>query len=198
MSHATRAAFVDRDGVINGLAPDPETGLPESPIRVSDVSLLPNAAESLRQLADNGFSLVCVTNQPAAAKGKTSLEELQRIQLRIEELLTAQGAHFDLVETCYHHPEGVIAELSGRCDCRKPAPGMLRRAAEVLGIDLTVSWMIGDSDTDIEAGKQAGCRTALILHPLSAHRRSSEIEPTLVADDLLGAVRLILREQAHC
>ena len=125
-----RAVFVDRDGVVNELVPDPGSGWPESPLRVDDVRLIPGAAAALRGLAAGGWPIVGVSNQPSAAKGLMSLAELHAVQARVLELLAAEGAQFDDFRLCLHHPEGVIPELTGECDCRKPAPGMLLAAAE--------------------------------------------------------------------
>jgi D-glycero-D-manno-heptose 1,7-bisphosphate phosphatase len=93
---------------------------------------------------------------------------------------------------CLHHPDGVVAELSGPCECRKPAPGMLLDAARELGLDLDRSWMVGDTDADIEAGRAAGCRTALIVHPGSAHKRSEAAPADLEGPDLDHVSALVL------
>ena len=110
----------------------------------------------------------------------------------IERRLQSEGARVDDWRYCFHHPEGTDSELAGPCDCRKPAPGLLFAAARTLGIaDLSCSWMIGDSDVDILAGRAAGCRTILIDHPASAHRRRGA-EPDLRASDLPEAAGLVL------
>jgi D-glycero-D-manno-heptose 1,7-bisphosphate phosphatase len=188
-----RAVFVDRDGVINMLVPDPRSGLLESPLCVADVTLIDGAAAALRRLASAGRLLIGVSNQPAAAKGMVSLDQLHAIQARVLELLAAEGVRFDDFRLCLHHPDGLVAELRGDCDCRKPAPGMLVEAATALDIDLTSSWMIGDTDADVLAGRAARCRTALVGNPGSAHKRGAEVAPELVAGDLTGAVAEILR-----
>jgi D-glycero-D-manno-heptose 1,7-bisphosphate phosphatase len=176
---AERAAvFLDRDGVIVDLVPDPLTGTDESPYTPRDVRLLPDVPEALRALRDAGYVLVGVSNQPAAAKGNVPLEQLHAVHERTADLLAAAGVELDDWRYCFHHPDGTVLELTGPCDCRKPAPGMLLAAAEDLGIDLGRSWMVGDSDSDVIAGARAGCRTALIEHPGSTHRRGGEIEPT--------------------
>jgi D-glycero-D-manno-heptose 1,7-bisphosphate phosphatase len=190
-----RAAFIDRDGTLNELVADPETGRPESPLRASDVVILPGVAAALGTLAAAGWLLVGVSNQPAAAKGRASREQLAQVQSRVLELLAADGVHVDDFRLCLHHPDGVVPELSGPCDCRKPAPGMLLEAARELGIDLRRSWMIGDTDGDVLAGKAAGCHTALVVHPPSAHKRSGTVTPDASVGDLADAVALILRSQ---
>jgi D-glycero-D-manno-heptose 1,7-bisphosphate phosphatase len=186
------AVFVDRDGIINELVPDPVSGHPESPLRVDDVRLIEGAAAALRRLAGAGWLLVGVSNQPSAAKGHISLAELHSIQARVLELLAAEGARFDDFRLCPHHPQGVVAELAGECDCRKPAPGMLLAAAGDLGLDLGRSWMVGDTDGDVQAGRAAGCRTILVEHPHSAHKRTGELPPDAVASHLTAAAGIIL------
>jgi D-glycero-D-manno-heptose 1,7-bisphosphate phosphatase len=133
-----------------------------------------------------------VSNQPAAAKDKITVERLCAIHARVIELLALAGAHLRASRLCLHHPEGVVAELSGPCDCRKPAPGMLRGAASALNLDLGASWMIGDTDADIGAGSAAGCRTVLIEHPGTRHKRSGDAIADVVALDLNDAVMQLL------
>ena len=178
------AIFVDRDGVINELVLDPVNGRPESPLTVSEVALIDGAAPALKRLAGAGWKLVGVSNQPAAAKGRISLAQLAAVQDRVLELLAAADVRFDDFRLCLHHPDGIVAELSGPCDCRKPAPGMLRDAAAALSIDLSRSWMVGDTDADVAAGRAAGCRTILIENPDSAHKRSGAATSDAVAVDL--------------
>jgi D-glycero-D-manno-heptose 1,7-bisphosphate phosphatase len=192
------AAFVDRDGVINELVPDPATGLPESPLRVEDVALIPGAAGALRRLAEAGWLVVGVSNQPGAAKGFVSVAQLENVHARVVQLLGAEGARFDAFQMCLHHPDGIVPELSGECDCRKPAPGMLLDAAAELDIDLGASWMIGDTDGDVLAGAAAGCQTILIQHRDSGHKRSGVGRPDLVAPNLSAATEpLLLRNRVN-
>jgi D-glycero-D-manno-heptose 1,7-bisphosphate phosphatase len=186
------AVFVDRDGVVNELVPDPRSGRPESPLRVADVRLVPGAAAALRGLVAADWGVIGVSNQPSAAKGLMSLTELHAIHARVLELLAAEGVRFDDFRLCLHHPEGVVPELSGNCDCRKPAPGMLLAAADELDIDLSRSWMVGDTDGDVQAGRAAGCRTILVQHPDSAHKRTAELHPDAVVRDLTAAAGVIL------
>jgi D-glycero-D-manno-heptose 1,7-bisphosphate phosphatase len=192
VSAGSAAVFVDRDGVINELVPDPVSGRQESPLRVDDVRLIPSVAAALRALSDAGWCLVGVSNQPSAAKGLVALSELHAIQARVLELLAAEGARFDDFRLCVHHPEGVVPELAGECRCRKPAPGMLLAAADELGLDLGRSWMIGDTDVDMQAGRAAGCRTILVEHRHSAHKRTAELSPDTVVSDLTAAAGFIL------
>jgi len=190
------AVFLDRDGVLNAAVADPVSGRPESPLRLADVRLLPGAAAAARRLSDAGYALVCVSNQPAAAKGKgkATVEQLLAVHERVLELLAHEGVSLLASRLCPHHPEGVVAELSGPCPCRKPAPGMLVDAAAALGLDLGASWMIGDTDADVGAGRAAGCRTMLLEYPGSAHKRTGDAGEDVLAADLAAAAARLLRE----
>ena len=193
----TAAAFLDRDGVLNELVPDPVSGAPESPLDPGDVTLVPGAASGALRLQRAGYLLVGISNQPAAAKGLVSLDTLERVQARVLELLAAEGVSFDAFRICHHHPAGVVPELTGSCDCRKPAPGMLLEAAGRFEVELAASWMIGDGDTDVAAGAAAGCHTLLIEHPGSAHKRSFSPAPQLRAPDLQSGVALLLGRKSR-
>jgi len=186
------AIFVDRDGVINELAPDPLSGKLESPLDPEQVTLLPGVPDALRRLREAGYAIVGVSNQPAVAKGVVEMRLLESVQARVLELLARDGAVPDAFRLCFHHPGGLIPELTGTCDCRKPAPGMLVDAARELGLDLSASWMLGDTDSDVAAGSAAGCRTVLIENPASAHKRSGGARANASAPDLPAAVGLIL------
>lgn len=175
---------MDRDGVLNELVPDPVSGLGESPLSVTEVRLIPGAAAAAASLARRGFVLVCVSNQPAAAKGRASIAQLRAVHERVLELLAEEGVEVASSRLCLHHEHGVVPALSGSCDCRKPAPGMLLAAAGELGIDLSNSWMVGDTDADIAAGRAAGCMTLLLDNPGSVHKRLQAVEPDLRAGDL--------------
>jgi D-glycero-D-manno-heptose 1,7-bisphosphate phosphatase len=191
-----RALFLDRDGVINALVPDPRSGLAESPLRAADVELLDGVVEPLEALAGAGFLLIGVSNQPAAAKGTASRAELAAVQERVLALLAEQGVRFEDFRICWHHPEGTDPELGVVCDCRKPAPGMLLEAARDHDIALSRSWLIGDTDADVLAGAAAGTRTVLIEHAPSAHKRNGASAPTRRAADLGGAAVAILDADA--
>jgi D-glycero-D-manno-heptose 1,7-bisphosphate phosphatase len=188
----TAAVFVDRDGVLNELVPDPYSGKPESPLDPEQVVIVAGAAGALRALRDAGYLVVGVSNQPAAAKGIVGLERLESVHTRVIELLERDGASLDAFNLCFHHPAGTVPELTRDCDCRKPAPGMIVAAAASFAIDLGASWMVGDSDADVAAGKAAGCGTVLIENPASAHRRAGGSAPDERARDLAAAARLIV------
>lgn len=181
------AVFLDRDGVINEPVPHPTSGLPESPHRADEVALTSGCIDALRILRACGATLVVVSNQPSAAKGTASVADLEAVHREIAGRLTAAGVEPDDWRYCHHHPDAVDPALA-RCDCRKPRPGMLLAAARDLGIDLSASWMVGDGDADVGAGRAAGCRTILVEHPGSAHRRGDEAPDVRVAS-ILDAAR---------
>jgi D-glycero-D-manno-heptose 1,7-bisphosphate phosphatase len=192
------AVFLDRDGVLNDPVADVERREPpESPYRVEDVRLAAGAVAGARRLREAGYALVVVTNQPAAAKGTATVEALDAVNARVRSLLADSGVELDGWYTCLHHPDGVVVGLSGPCDCRKPAPGLLLRAAGELDLELAASWIVGDSDADVVAGQRAGTRTVLVAHPGSAHRRTDAVSPDLRSGDLADAAAGILRMRPH-
>ena len=153
-----KAVFLDRDGTINRYV-----GFLRN---IDDFELLPGVAEAIRQINERGYLAVVATNQPVIARGEVTVDQLREIHNKMETLLGNEGAYLDAIYFCPHHPDkgfpNEVAELKRECDCRKPKPGMLLKAAKDLNIDLQQSWMVGDGKNDIEAGKAAGCRTALI------------------------------------
>jgi D-glycero-D-manno-heptose 1,7-bisphosphate phosphatase len=191
------AVFLDRDGVINELVADPGSGVAESPLEVDRVRLIPGAAAAAARLERAGFLLVCVSNQPAAAKGAVSVQRLHDVHERVTELLAREGVRLAASQLCLHHRQGVVPGLSGPCRCRKPAPGMLLDVAAALGLDMGSSWMVGDTDTDILAGRAAGCRTLLIVNPASFHKRLQGVRAEIVADSLASGARELLRRQSE-
>lgn len=158
LSHPQKAVFLDRDGTINKYV-----GFLRN---IDDFELLPGVTEAIKRINSSGYLAIVVTNQPVIARGEVTVPELQEIHNKMETLLGAEGAYLDAIYYCPHHPhkgyEGEISELKIDCDCRKPKPGMLIKAAENFNIDLKQSWMIGDGENDIKAGLAAGCKTALI------------------------------------
>jgi D-glycero-D-manno-heptose 1,7-bisphosphate phosphatase len=186
------AVFLDRDGVLNVLVNDPSTGLPESPLDEASVELIDGAAQAALKLRAAGYLLVGVTNQPAAAKQTVSRDKLEAVHHEVIRQLGELGLELDAWRMCLHHPDGTDPVLSGPCDCRKPAPGMLFDAANELDIDLATSWMVGDSDSDIDAGHAAGTRTISIENPQSQHKRLYPDGADLQALDLRQAVAVLL------
>jgi D-glycero-D-manno-heptose 1,7-bisphosphate phosphatase len=146
-----KAVFLDRDGVINRRPPQGDYVT-----RWEDLHLLSGTAEAIALLNHAGFLVIVVSNQRCVAKGLITVSELESMHNRMCRALAVEGAIIDAVYYCPH-------EKQPGCACRKPAPGMLRTAATAHKIDLIASWMIGDSDIDIAAGRAAGCRTARLL-----------------------------------
>ena len=183
LSNKQRAIFLDRDGTINkyvGFLTD-----------INDFELLPNVVEAIKKINTSGYLAVVVTNQPVIARGEVTYDELQEIHNKMETLLGAEGAYIDAIYYCPHHPhkgyEGEIPELKFDCDCRKPKPGMLIKAAADFNIDLSQSWMIGDGENDVLAGKNAGCKTGYI------NRENKLINADITGDSLMGIVGEILK-----
>ena len=191
------AVFLDRDGVLNELVADPVSGVAESPLTVEQVHLMPGAAAAAARLERAGFLLVCVSNQPAAAKGVATVTQLHAVHERVTGLLASKGVTLSASRLCLHHEQGVVSGLSGRCGCRKPAPGMLLDAAAALGLDMGSSWMVGDTDADILAGRAAGCRTVLILNPDSFHKRMQGVNADIVADSLANGASELLHRRSE-
>jgi D-glycero-D-manno-heptose 1,7-bisphosphate phosphatase len=167
--------FLDRDGVLNGTVV--EDGVPRPPADVDHVVILPGVAEALELLGGQGLLRVVVTNQPDVARGHQSREMVERINRHLLASLP-----LDAVYTCFHDDED-------RCDCRKPAPGLLRTAALAHDIDLARSYLVGDRWKDVAAGRAAGCETFLIGLPYSQRERCP---PHHDASDLLAAARRIV------
>ena len=158
LKNKQKAIFLDRDGTINkyvGFLTD-----------INEFELLDGVADAIQMINESGYLAIVVTNQPVIARGEVSVGELQEIHNKMETLLGQSGAYIDDIFYCPHHPhkgyEGERPEYKIECECRKPKPGMLFAAAEKYNIDLRESWMIGDGENDIEAGRNAGCKVCSV------------------------------------
>ena len=158
LKNKQKAIFLDRDGTINHYV-----GFLRN---IDEFELIDGVAQAIKKINNSGYLAIVVTNQPVIARGEVTLEELECIHNKMETLLGYEGAYIDAIYFCPHHPhkgyEGEIEELKIECNCRKPKPGMLIEAAKKYNIDLTGSWIVGDSRNDIVAGIAAGCKTAYI------------------------------------
>ena len=185
LKNKQRAVFLDRDGTIN-VSKDFLKNR-------EDFELIDGVAEALSQLNQLGFLVIVVTNQPVIARGECTVEELDGIHQRMERLLGEQGAYIDDLFYCPHHPdkgfEGEIPELKIECDCRKPKPGMLLKAAKRYNIDLERSYMIGDDQRDMIAGKAVGCCSILIRNGEESERGNADWQ----AGSLVEAVKILKR-----
>lgn len=189
------AVFVDKDGTL----------VEDVPYNVDPAQLrfTPHALEGLRLLAERGYPLIVVTNQPGLAYGMFTRAQLTRLQLALAEMMQREGVPLTDFYACTHAP-GPAGPVPG-CLCRKPAPGLLRQAARAHRIDLQRSWMIGDILDDIEAGRRAGCRTVLLdVGSETVWRMSPLRTPHHRAPNLLDAARVIIAadddsaQQAAC
>lgn len=153
-----RAIFLDRDGTIN---------IYKGFLRnINDFELIQGIGDAIQRINEQGYLAIVVTNQPVIARGELSKEELEEIHNRMETELGREGAYLDGIYVCPHHPdkgyEGEVVGLKIDCACRKPKPGMLLCAEKDFNINLEESWMVGDRESDIKAGRAAGCKTALV------------------------------------
>jgi D-glycero-D-manno-heptose 1,7-bisphosphate phosphatase len=190
-----RAVFLDRDGVINSMVYNTEFGLIDSPANPDEFEFLPNAAEAVRIFNDLGLLTVIISNQPGIAKGKFSPALLEAMTNKMVEGLRSERARIDRVYYCMHHPEGVVEEYRRVCECRKPKPGMLFRAAHELDIHLAGSFFIGDGITDVQAGQAAGTQTILV-YPSSrcyvcGELNDRKVQPDQIVNNLLEAAESI-------
>jgi histidinol-phosphate phosphatase family protein len=193
----TSAIFLDRDGVINKLAFFPDLGLIDSPLNPAQFILTPDAAEAIKLFNGLGLKVIVVSNQPAIAKGKMSEELFLEIRLKMKTLLEEKGAHVDGEYYCFHHPEAEKPELKAKCDCRKPSPGLILKAAKDFGLDLSECFMIGDGLTDIQAANAAGCKSILIGNlkcDLCRLMDTMAVKPDIIAPSLLEAYKIIENE----
>jgi D-glycero-D-manno-heptose 1,7-bisphosphate phosphatase len=180
-----RAVFLDKDGTLVENVPynvDP-----------ARITLVTGAVEALRAIANAGYLVVVISNQSGVARGLFDASRLDDVERVLRDQLSREGVSLDGFYVCPHHTDGSVQPYAVACECRKPAPGMLLRAADDLGIDLERSWMVGDILDDVEAGRAAGCRTILVdVGNETEWARSPTRDPDHVASDLRSAVEAIL------
>ncbi|MBM3845533.1 MAG: HAD-IIIA family hydrolase [Verrucomicrobia bacterium] len=183
------AVFIDRDGTLNEEA----DGLRD----IDQLRLLPGAAEAVQMLNRAGLRVVVVTNQPVVAKGQVTEGQLRQIHNKLESLLGLDHAFVDRIYHCPHHPEkghaGERPELKITCDCRKPSPGMLLRARSELNLDLSRSWMIGDTTVDMQCARNAGVRPLLVRTGHGGRDGRFPAQPDSTFDSLPEAAAHILK-----
>jgi D-glycero-D-manno-heptose 1,7-bisphosphate phosphatase len=187
----SRGVFVDKDGTLVEDVPysaDPDLLRPTQ-----------GAGPALGRLHRAGYRIVVVSNQSGVARGRFPVEALDAVGERLRSLLAPHGVPLAGLYWCPHHPEGLVPRYAVTCECRKPAPGLVLRAAQDLGLDLARSWMVGDILDDVEAGHRAGCRSLLLDRGGETEwRLSPERVPDAVAGDLGEAAALILaRDEAR-
>lgn len=181
LKNKQKAIFLDRDGTINkyvGFLRD-----------ISQFELIPGVTDAIKEINKYGYLAIVVTNQPVIARGEVTYEQLQEIHNKMETLLGEDGAYIDGIYFCPHHPhkgyDGEIPELKYECECRKPRAGMILQAAKDFNIDISNSWVIGDSESDIIAGLNAGCKTVLLGN------ENATFGQTLSVNTLKDAIDLI-------
>jgi D-glycero-D-manno-heptose 1,7-bisphosphate phosphatase len=189
-----RAVFLDRDGVLIE-----DVDLLDTPERIR---ILPGVPRSLQRLADNGFKLIVVSNQAIVARGVLTEKEMLNLHAEIEQRLQEAGSPpLSGFYYCPHHPSASISKWRIRCECRKPRPGLLQKAASEICVDLKLSFMVGDRLTDALAGARAGCRSVLVetgMHEAPLIESPDLIDPSFRPDficpDLGSAVDWILQQ----
>jgi D-glycero-D-manno-heptose 1,7-bisphosphate phosphatase len=182
--------FIDKDGTL----------IEDLPYNVDParVRFLPGAREAVRLLGDAGLDLVVVTNQSGVARGYFDETDLTRLEKHLDREVAALGGRLVGFYACPHLPEGTVEAYAVECSCRKPAPGLIHRAAEELGADPHRSWFIGDTWMDVAAGAAAGCRTILV-GPEYRDRPGHPpgVVPDAAVPDLLAAAHIILAAREH-
>lgn len=184
-----RAVFLDRDGTVNhdvGHIIDP-----------SLFDLIPGSIDAMNRLRGAGYCLPLVTNQAGVGRGLMTEHQLNRVLKAFEQILDEEGTFLDGVYYCPHHPEEAMGHYKQNCDCRKPGPALLQRAAHDLSIDLSLSYMVGDHSSDAGAGIAAGCKAILLRTghgPQELAKLSEEQKDSIayIADDLADAADFIL------
>lgn len=189
-----RAIFMDRDGTVSD-----EVGYIN---HISRYRMLPRSIEAIRRINDAGFMTFIVTNQSGVARGLFDESLLNDVHATLARWVSEGGGRLDGIYACTHHPKEGVPPWRQDCDCRKPKPGLLLKAAAEHGVDLSASYMIGDTVLDIEAARNAGATGVLVLTgygrgDLDFRMRPRGLEPAHVAEDLMGAVDWILSREAR-
>lgn len=179
-----KAAFIDRDGVVNEEL--------DYVYRTEDFHVLPGVVEGLRLLQGRGWKLVVVTNQAGIARGLYTEADYQHLTAHMRALFAAQGITLDGVYHCPHHPDHGVGAYRIDCRCRKPRPGMLLQAAADLGLDLAESVIVGDKQSDLEAGRAAGLAACVLVESGHAPSAKARALADHVAGGLADAARWIV------
>ena len=182
-----KAVFLDRDGTIVE-----DVGYLNSP---EQLQFIPGSIEAIKMLNEAGYKVVVITNQAGVARGLITENMLQTIDKTLHNWILNGGAHLDGVYYCPHHPEHGVYPYKQACECRKPHPGLIKRAHRDLKIDLAQSYMIGDKATDLEAGKRAGTKTIFVTTGRGPEEKSKfKYKPDNLSENLRQAVDWILRK----
>jgi len=183
-----KAVFLDRDGVITK---EP----PYYAHKIDQLELIPKSAEAISLLNESGFKVIVVSNQSGVARGYYQEKDIDIYNKAMKKKLEDKGAFINAIYYCPHYPEATIKEYRIDCDCRKPKPGMLKRAKKDLDLDLKCSFLVGDKMSDIEAGYRAGCKTILVLtgqgNDELKNNLKMQIKPNYISKDLYTATQII-------
>ena len=191
----SKAVFLDRDGVINPLVYNILTHAYESPKHPGDFSVFTYAAKALRLLKINGYKTILISNQPDYAKGKAKMEDLLEIAKMLSEFSVENYGLIDDYYYCYHHPQGIVAEYTKDCLCRKPGTLFVEEAIKKHTLERSQCFFIGDRKSDMECGTKAGVRTIRIV---ANHSQDSDIERNQIcAMNLFKAAQWIVRKEGN-
>lgn len=191
LRNAQKAVFLDRDGTINQLR-----GLL---YKEEDFELEPNAVEAIKRLNKSEYLVFVVTNQPVVARGLCSVQDVKEIHKKLSSLLGNGGAYYDDLVFCPHHPDKGYKDENPlykiKCRCRKPEIGMIVQLAEKYNVNLSQSWMVGDSTVDIKTAENAGLKSILVRTGESGNDNKFSVTPQYIANDILDAVNKILGDK---
>ncbi|MBI3308973.1 MAG: HAD family hydrolase [Candidatus Melainabacteria bacterium] len=188
-----KAIFLDRDGVINELVFHPKTKEYVAPHFPDELKLFPWTIDAIKTFQQLGYKLFIVSNQPDCAKGKTTLENLNLVHEKLHKIFIENNIVISEYFYCYHHPNGINPELTQKCECRKPGIYFLKLAKKKFNIDFKKSWFIGDRDTDIYCGQNAGTKTIQIKEEKSLEY-TGKSSPDFIANNLKEACEIIKKE----
>ena len=191
-----KAVFLDRDGVVNELVYFHERGIIDSPFVPDQFRLCPGVPQAIRKLQNGGCKVIIVSNQPGIAKGHITPANFKKISEKMKALLKKDGISLDGEYYCLHHPEAVVKQYRLDCECRKPKPGLILKAAAECNIDVSASWFIGDNLTDIKAAQNAGCHNILLGKmrcEMCDLMYNEGIKPEVIKTNLLTAADFIIK-----
>ena len=190
LKNKQRAIFLDRDGTMNV-----SKGFIS---KADDLELIPGTIDAIKAINKSGALAIVITNQPVIARGECSFEELHNIHNKLKTLLGEKGAFVDDIFYCPHHPdkgfEGEVPELKFDCECRKPKTGMIDEAVKKYNIDLSKSYMVGDSTMDLETARNAGIKSVLVNTGFAGNDGKYDRSCDIEADNLFDAVEKIIKD----
>jgi len=191
-----KACFYDRDGVINEMAFDVESGLVHIPWQANQVTLNFGVSDLLKITTKLGFLNIVISNQPDIGLKRITEKIFKEVEKNIFQKIKSENVIIDKAYYCFHHPYAKLEQYKKDCECRKPKTGLFFQAAKEMDIDLTQSWMIGDGTTDIIAGHNAGCKTILITnnvqtgHLKAIEEKLNNIKPDFIVKNLKEAISI--------